>query len=57
MTMHESRFLFLNNDGEENDDDIPPSQMLNVIAGVISKDLKSFDFIKAVGEGIDLYRI
>ena len=25
VTMHESRFLFLKNDGEENDDDIPPS--------------------------------
>lgn len=31
--------------------------MLNVIASVISKDLAAFDFIKIIGEDVDLYRI
>lgn len=57
VTMHQSRFLFLKNDGDKYDDDIPPSQMLNVIASVISKDLAAFDFIKIIGEDVDLYRI
>ena len=57
VTMHQSRFLFLKNDGDQYDDDIPPSQMLNVIGEVISKDLEAFDFIKTIGEGVDLYRI
>lgn len=46
VTMHQSRFLFLKNEGDKYDDDIPPSQMLNVIASIISKDLAPFDFIK-----------
>ncbi len=57
VTMHQSRFLFLKNDGDKYDDDIPPSQMLNVIASVISKDLATFGFIKTIGEEVDLYRI
>lgn len=57
VTMHQSRFLFLKNEGDKYDDDIPPSQMLNVIASIISKDLAPFDFIKTIGEDVNLYRI
>jgi len=57
VTMHQSRFLFLQNHGDRYDDDIPPSQMLNVIASVISKDLAAYDFIKTFAEDVDLFRI
>lgn len=57
VTMHQSRFLFLKNDGDKYDDGIPPSQMLNVIASVISKDLATFNFIKTICEDVDIYRI
>ena len=57
VTMHQSRFLFLKNEGDKYDDDIPPSQMLNVIASIISKDLAPFDFIKTIGEDVNLSRI
>lgn len=57
VTMHQSRFLFLKNDGDKYDDDIPPSQMLGTIGGVISSDLAAYPLIKTLGEETDLYRI
>lgn len=56
VTKHQTRYLFLNPEVDDRDD-IPASQMLNIIADVIAKDLGGFELIKAIGQDTDLFRI
>lgn len=56
VTKHQTRYLFLSSKADDRSD-LPASQMLDAIAGVIAADLEDFEFIKAVGQDTDLIRI
>ncbi len=56
VTKHQTRYLFLKQ-GSEDDQEIPPSRMLDTIAAVISSDLGGVDLIKTVGQDVDFIRV
>ncbi|RQW46132.1 HEPN-associated N-terminal domain-containing protein [Novosphingobium sp. LASN5T] len=56
VTKHLTRYLFLKPNGDDRDD-LPPSEMLDVIGSVIAKELRETGLVKAIDLDVALVRI